>query len=89
MSNRQKLPAMTSTSLSRLVTLDRVLFVGLLIAVLLTFPPLATPTGWQQSFATYVHAIHPARWRHYHNPVEVLLHVEPARWDRLRRRGVG
>ncbi len=40
---------------------------------------------WSPRAHLLFHAIHPARWRHYHNPVEVLLHVEPARWDRLRR----
>ncbi len=55
------LPAMTTTAPqtppARVLTLDRVLFVGLLITVLLTFPPVAAAAGWQQSFATYVHAI--------------------------------
>ena len=39
------------------LTLDRVLFVGLLIAVLAAFPPLADKAAWHSSFATYVHAI--------------------------------
>lgn len=39
------------------ITLDRCLFVGLLIGVLLAFPPLATNAPWHSSFATYVHAI--------------------------------
>lgn len=39
---------------------------------------------WSPRAHLLFHAIHPARWRHYHNPVELLLHVEPARWDRLR-----
>ena len=52
------LPSMTATPQpARILTLDRMLFVGLLVAVVLTFPPLAAPAGWQQSFATYVHAI--------------------------------
>lgn len=39
------------------VTLDRVLFVGLLIGVVVAFPPLAERAAWHSSFATYVHAI--------------------------------
>lgn len=45
--------------LSRLrgMTLDRLLFITLLLAVALTFPPFAGRAAWQTSFATYVHAI--------------------------------
>lgn len=49
--------SLKSAAIRRVLTLDRVLFVGLLLAVVLTFPPLAANAGWQQSFATYVHAI--------------------------------
>jgi starch phosphorylase len=38
---------------------------------------------WSPEAHVLFHSIHPARWRHYHNPIEVLRHVEPARWDRL------
>lgn len=38
-------------------TLDRLLFISLLLAVVLAFPPLAGRAAWQTSFATYVHAI--------------------------------
>ena len=41
----------------RFFTLDRGLFVGLLIVVALVFPPLAQNAAWHSSFATYVHAI--------------------------------
>lgn len=46
-----------TTQRPRLFTLDRVLFVGLLITVVCTFPPAGAAAEWQQSFATYVHAI--------------------------------
>ena len=36
---------------------NRLLFIGLLVAVVFTFPPLAPAAAWQSSFATYVHAI--------------------------------
>lgn len=42
---------------SKLFTLDRVLFIGLLLTVICTFPPAGAAAEWQQSFATYVHAI--------------------------------
>jgi len=39
---------------------------------------------WSPRAHLLFHAIHPARWHHYHNPVEVLHHVSPSRWERLR-----
>ena len=41
----------------RFLTLDRGLFIGLLIGVVVAFPPLAAKASWHSSFATYVHAI--------------------------------
>ena len=38
---------------------------------------------WSPRAHLLFHAIHPARWHHYHNPVEVLHHVAPSRWERL------
>ncbi len=38
---------------------------------------------WSPRAHLLFHEIHPARWHHYHNPVEVLHHVSPSRWERL------
>ena len=42
---------------SRHLTLDRVLFTSVVGGVALSFPPFAAPAPWQQTFATYTHAI--------------------------------
>ena len=42
---------------SRHLTLDRVLFTSVVGGVVLSFPPFAAPAPWQQTFATYTHAI--------------------------------
>ena len=48
-------------------------------------PDLAYNLWWTWSPKAYrlFHSIDPERWLRYHNPVEVLLDVEPARWERL------
>ncbi len=38
---------------------------------------------WSPTAHLLFHTIHPARWHHYHNPVEVLHHVAPSRWEWL------
>ena len=42
---------------SRHLSLDRVLFTSVVGGVALCFPPFAAPAPWQQTFATYTHAI--------------------------------
>ena len=48
---------MTSASMRSALTTDRLLFAGLLLTVIIAFPPLAARADWHGSFATYVHAI--------------------------------
>ena len=44
-------------NLRRWLDADRLLFGGLVVAVVVAFPPMASLAPWHQSFATYVHAI--------------------------------
>jgi len=48
-------------------------------------PDLAFNLWWSWSPKAHrlFHSIHPERWLRSHNPIEVLLDLEPARWERL------
>jgi glycogen phosphorylase len=38
---------------------------------------------WSVDAHQLFNRIDPARWAHYHNPVEILINVEPHRWEHL------
>ena len=41
--------------------------------------------SWSQPARALFHRIDPIRWKHYRNPIELLIDLEPERWYVLQR----